>query len=278
MLGMKKSLGVMVASVLLAATGACGGTESGAGSDTSNAADTSQADAATAVDTSGELTKDNFVERLGAAQLKAGSSHMEMTMSLGVTEAIVSGDMLVSEKPEDVKAAMTMDMGQMKMDIRMIGTVMYMNMGQLSGGKFFKLDLNDSDNPLTQQYGSMTEQLDPSEQLEKFRAGLVEFDHQGDGGTVDGVETSKIRLVLDTKKTLDLSGEDADNLGAKMPETLEYTLFVGEDDLMRKMEIDLGGMPSTIEWSKWGEPVQVEAPAESEITDTPSLGFTPPKI
>lgn len=275
MLGMKKSLGVCLASILLAATGACAGTESGSGSvDTAKAAETTAA-----VDTSGELTKDNFVERLSAAQLKAGSSHMEMTMSLGATEAVVSGDMLVSEKPEDVKAAMTMDMGQMKMDIRMIGTVMYMNMGQLSGGKFFKLDLNDSDNPLTQQYGSMTEQLDPSEQLEKFRAGLVEFDHQGDGGTVDGVETSKIRLVLDTKKTLDLSGEDADNLGAKMPETLEYTLFVGEDDLMRKMEIDLGGMPSTIEWSKWGEPVEVEAPAESEITDTPTLGaITAPKV
>lgn len=274
---MKKSLGVLFASVLLAATGACAGAESDSGSgagDTAKAADT-----AAAVDTSGELTKDNFVERLSAAQLKAGSSHMEMTMSLGATEAVVSGDMLVSEKPEDIRAAMTMDMGQMAMDIRMIGTVMYMNMGQLSGGKFFKIDLNDSDNPLAEQYGSVTEQLDPTEQLEKFRAGLVEFDNQGEGGTVDGVETTRVRLVLDTKKTLDLSGEEAENLGAKMPETLEYTLYVGDDDLMRKMEIDLGGMPSTITWSKWGEPVDVEAPAESEITEAPSLdGLAAPKI
>lgn len=264
---MKKSLGVLLAVFVLMFAAAC----AKSGSDSDGTKEASGSGGSDAVDTSGELTKENFVERLGAAQVEAGSSHMEMTMSLGEVDTTMSGDILLSEDPEDVRSAMKMDMGAMTMDMRMIGTIMYINMGPLSGDKFVKVDLNDPDDPLAGDYGSMTQDMDPAEQLKKFRAGLVTFENQGDGGTIDGVPTTKIHLALDTEKTL---GEGAKDLDTELiPETLDYVLYVGDDDLMRKMEIDLAMMPSTITWTKWGEPVDIKAPADDQITDEPLGGL-----
>lgn len=264
---MKKSIGVAIASALLVTLAACSG---GSGTDTKSEA-TADAAAAAKSETSADLTKDNFVDRLSAAQKKAGSAQIEMNAAAMGTKAVMKGSIDVGDTVEESKTQMTMDLGMMKMDVRLVDGVMYLGLGELTGGKFVKVDLNDPNDELGKQYGGLTDQLDPEAQLKQFETAMTSFKNEGDGGKIDGVETTKLALTVDTDKIIKSQGEDASKLGAGMPKELTYTIYVGSDDLMRRMVVGVGGSDSTINWTKWGEPVKVEVPAKSEITDSSVL-------
>lgn len=269
---MKKSVGVLLATAVLALSSACGqsGSDAGAASgdagraDTTAAADESPSDA--------PLTRDNFAERLSAAQLDAGSAHIETTTSASGMDVSMTGDVVIAKNLEDSASRVSMDSSGMAMEVRVVGGNLYMKMGQMTGDKFVEIDLDDPDGAFGKSFGNLTEQVDPGEQLALFDEALVEFENQGSGGEIDGVETSKLRLVLDTEKVLGANA-DAKKLGSKLPQQMEYVLFVGQDDLMRRMVADIAGTSTTTDWSRWGEDVEVEAPKKSEITDAPAFPF-----
>ena len=54
-------------------------------------------------------------------------------------------------------------------------------------------------------------------------------------------------------------------------DSASYSLFVGPDDLPRRISVDLGGAPTTMDYSKWGEPVNIVAPTADELTEMPGL-------
>ncbi len=270
---MKKSVGVLLATAVLALSSACGQSGSDAGAAASG--DAGRADTTAAADESpsdAPLTRDNFAERLSAAQLDAGSAHIETTTSASGMDVSMTGDVVIAKNLEDSASRVSMDSSGMAMEVRVVGGNLYMKMGQMTGGKFVKIDLDDPDGAFAKSFGSLTEQIDPGEQLALFDDALVEFENQGSGGEIDGVETSKLRLVLDTEKVLGANA-DAKKLGPKLPQQMEYVLFVGQDDLMRRMVADIAGTSTTTDWSRWGEDVEVEAPKKSEITDAPAFPF-----
>ncbi|MCD9153976.1 hypothetical protein [Aeromicrobium duanguangcaii] len=267
---MRKSLAILPAAALLALS-ACAGS---GGDDTTAAAATSSASAEAkpaAAPAAGELTRDNFVERIGAAQAKAGSTHLQMSTDSNGRTLALDGDVQLGEDVEDARTRLTLDVGQMAMELRMVDGVAYLKLGALSEGKFVKVDLTDPNDPMTREYGSLTGQIDPAKQLKSFRSALVEFENQGDGGTVDGVETTRLRLVLDTAKVMKHQNRGTAGSKSSVPKQVEYTLLVGSDDLMRQMTMDFGDEPVTVDWTKWGEPVEVTAPAKSQITDSNPL-------
>jgi hypothetical protein len=267
---MKKSIGALAAAALLALSSACGG--SGVDDTTPAAATASEAKPAAAAEASGELTRDNFVERLGAAQSAAGSTHMEMGSEVAGSALGMQGDVELADTIRESKTRITMDLGQMDIELRLVDGVAYIKLGQMSGGKYVKVDLTDPHDPLVKQYGSLADQIDPRAQLETFREALVEFENQGDGGRIDGVKTTRIKLVLDTAKLLKHQGAGQGRMGGgSMPKQLEYVLHVGSDDLMRKLTMNIGGTPTTLTWTNWGEPVEVTAPPASKITDSSAL-------
>lgn len=270
---MRKSAGVMLATAVLAFSSACGGSGSASGAGASG--DAKQAGASAAADRSASdapLSRDNFVERLSSAQLDAGSAHIETTTSgsgMGVT---MTGDVVIAKRLEDSASRISMDTAGMPMELRLVGGNLYLKMEQLAGGKFLEVDLDDPEDAFAKNFGNVTERLDPAEQLELFDEALADFENQGDGGTIDGVETTKLRLVLDTHAMLD-GRADAQKFGSKVPEKMEYVLYVGEDDLMRRMTADVAGTATTTDWSRWGDEVDVEAPKKSEIADIPPFAF-----
>lgn len=270
---MKKSVGVLVATAVLALSSACGG--SGSDSSAPAAGDAKQAAAtASAVPSSdaSPLTRENFVDRLGQAQVEAGSAHLEMTASASGMDVSMTGDLRVAEDVEKSASRLSMDLGMMQMDVRLVDGVMYLKMGQMTGGKYVRIDLRDPDDPVVKRFGSSMDQVDPAKQLETFEKALVEFENEGDGGEIDGVPTTKVRLVVDTEKML--GSAETRQLGAKMPKQIAYVLYVGaQDDLMRRLDVDLDAGSTMIDWSRWGEDVDVEAPKKSEVTDAPALGF-----
>ncbi|MET0467139.1 MAG: hypothetical protein ABWZ87_00205 [Aeromicrobium sp.] len=258
---MRTSLKVSLAATILALTSACGAGDADLTS--AEAGSSSPAEAAAPAAASDALTRENFVERLTAAQLAAGSAHMEAD---GLGE--MRGDVRLSEDVEKTQAKVTMGAGPMQSELRMVDGVVYFKVGELSAGKFIRIDLND---PIGRHFGSMTDQVDPTGQLKLFRDALVEFDHQGSGGEIDGVETTKLRLVLDTSKVLDERAGGKARREAKIPKQLEYVLYVGSDDLLRQLTTDLGGSTTSITWTKWGEPVEVKAPSADQVTDSSRL-------
>lgn len=270
---MKKSAGVLLATAVLALSSACAGSGSNAGVGASG--DAKQAGASATADRSASdapLTRENFVERLSSAQLDAGSAHIETTTSGSGMDVTMTGDVVIAERLEDSASRISMNTAGMAMELRLVGGSLYLKMGQMTGGKFLEVDLDDPEDAFAKNFGNLTEQLDPAEQLELFDKALADFENQGDGGTIDGVETTKLRLVLDTRAVLD-GRADAQKLGSKVPEKMEYVLYVGEDDLMRRMTADIAGTATTTDWSRWGDEVDVEAPKKSEIADIPPFAF-----
>ncbi|WP_293784779.1 hypothetical protein, partial [uncultured Aeromicrobium sp.] len=136
---MKKFLPAVMAALALLFVSACGGSDS--------PGDQSGSQENVGEDKGTELTKDNFADEIMKAQLDAGTAHLVMTMTMGGQEISMEGDMRVSDKPEDTAVAIVLDgaaLGASGMDLesRLVDEVMYIKMGQATGDKFVKLDLN----------------------------------------------------------------------------------------------------------------------------------------
>ncbi|WP_019143684.1 LolA-like protein [Aeromicrobium massiliense] len=247
----------LAAALVLGACGSDGGSD--ASSDTSAAA-SKDAEPAT-------LTKDDFAERIADAQVEAGTSHMTMTVDAAGQKITGEGDVRVSDDPAKTAVSMTMDTGETgAMDLVLVDQVMYMRLGQLTSGKYVKIDLTDESNPIGKQYGSLVDQLDPSAQVEQLDEAISGFEATGDPVQIDGVEAQPYEVTVDTAKLQEAAGQSAGQGAAGMPATIEYTMWIGPDDLIRRMTTTSAGTV-TVDYSKWGEDLDIAAPKASEITD-----------
>lgn len=213
------------------------------------------------------LTKANFTQVLADSQVKAKSAHVDMTIGVGGQSIKAKGDLAIGSSPADGAVTMTMDMGSsMKMDMRLVKQVLYMNMGQVTDNKFVKLDLTDENNPLTKQYGQIMDQMDPAKQIDQLKAAIKTFEKKGEPKTLDGVKAQPYVVTVDTSKVKAFADLPAASK-SQIPDTIVYTMYIGPDDLPRRMEFELAGSKSTMDYSKWGEPVDIKAPSAGEISD-----------
>lgn len=266
---MKKLLVALLATLALLFVSACGG---GSDSDDSSGSDDNVGEAKDV-----ELTKDNFAEEISKAQLDAGSAHMKIDMDAAGQAITMDGDFVVAEDPADVALSMSMDAAGQSMDMRMVDQVIYINMGELSQNKFAKIDTTDTSNPVGEQMNQMMEQSNPAAQVEAINEAMTDFEDTGETEDIDGVEATKYVITTDAKKVLESQGQDASQM-AGIPDTIEYSMWVGEDHLPRRMEMDLAvsgqETSTTIEMTKWGEDVKIEAPSDDEISEESIPGLS----
>lgn len=207
------------------------------------------------------LTADNFVQRLSDAQLKAGTAHFTQTMQSPDSGKIeFSGAMQVGEEPSQARMRMQGDFAGLSMELRSVESIVYIKVGPMTQNKFAKLDADSS-------FQNITVGSDLGAQLKFFNQALIDFEQNG-SETIDGVETKRFVLILDAKKVIaassqNISADDAELMG----ETIEYEIFVGADDLPRKMNMEVASAPMQMTFSKWGEPVDIQAPPADQITD-----------
>ncbi len=218
-----------------------------------------------------DLTQTNFFDKVLQAQAEAGTSHMAMAMDVGGQTIKADGDIQVGETATDTAMAMTMDTGQAGMgslEMRLVDEVFYLNFGPMTSNKFARIDLTDESNPIGKQFGDIIGNVDPSQQLRDLKGAVKSFDQKGKAIKLDGVQAQPYVVTIDTSKI-----PDAKKAGGSLPKTLEYTMYVGPDDLPRRIVSDLpavagsGGGTSTIDFSKWGEEISIAKPKASEITD-----------
>ena len=255
-----RRLSSLAAVVLLAGLtlSACGDKDDSAG-DQSDPKPTAASNAA--------LTKANFTQVLTDAQVKAKSAHVDMTMGMGGQTITGKGDVAIGTSLADTGVTMTMNMGSsMSLDMRLVEQVFYLNFGQMTENKYVKIDLTDESNPLAKQFGQILDQMDPAKQLEQLRDAVKSFEKKGEPQTIDGVEAQPYVVTVDTSKIKAMADLPAAST-SQVPETIVYTVYIGSDNLLRRIEFELAGVKSQMDYSKWGEPVDIKAPSAGEISD-----------
>lgn len=221
---------------------------------------------------SGLLTQDTLFDKVAQAQAKAGTSHVAMSLDVPGGQAFRSyGEMKIGKNAKDTAMAMTVSGasgGIGKVELRLVGQNFYIALGALTGNKFFKIDLTDKSNPIAQQYGDIIENLDPARQMKQYEAAIEDFDSSGKPVKIDGVQAQPYKITIDPSKARQLKNLSA----AKLPKTMAFTLYVGPDDLPRRMVSvipKVAGAGKTrlqMDYTNWGEKVSIEAPSAANIT------------
>ena len=237
--------------------------------------------------------------------VEAGSSRVEFAIAMKVAGQSVdmtgSGAFDYRTPRGELSYRMQMPVvGAVSMDMRMIGTKLYLRMPREiagaalpSGKPWFSIDLAKS----LEQAGlgslDFTRQQDPAQSLQMLRAASTDVKEVGQAN-VRGVATTRYAGKLDFRKALDagldrLELSEAERAKARdgMQAMLEqlgsasvpFEVFVDEDGLLRRMTMYMSmtiedermSMRMSMDYFDFGVKVDVQAPPAADVTDVSSL-------
>jgi hypothetical protein len=258
--------------LLVAGLTACGGDDSG-----SAAKDPAAGSAVlTGLQKGDEVDPDEFVDTVSDGVKASTTAHVSMELGLG-TMGKVSGEGDVDYTADPPEMALEMDLPMAgagtKTEVRYVDGVFYLSLGQLSGGKFWKLDPSDPDGPLGDT-GDLLDQADPLGALKKVEPAIDTVTYVGEE-SVDGRSLDHYELTVDPAelaKTMDVPPQAQEQL----PDELTYDIWLDGEDRLSKLHMDLpvAGTESTVDItaSDWGKKVTVEEPPADEVAEMPDLG------
>jgi hypothetical protein len=218
---------------------------------------------------------DEFVDTVADGVKASTTAHLEMKMSVG--------EQLTTDATGEIDYTTTPPSLQMDMDIPGAGTtdmvfvdgIIYMKLGEMSGGKYWKVDPADEDGMLGGM-GKMLNQSDPVGALEAMKPGIdkVTFDGEED---VDGRDLDHYELTIDMETVMKSFGGDLPSEAASaMPKSVTYDLWLDDENRFAKMTMAypvLDQQTSTeMSLDDWGKDVSIEAPPADEVTDMPDMG------
>ncbi len=232
------------------------------------------------------------------AVYEAGSYHQRLRMSMSADGQSFSITAEADVDNATQRAAMTMDLGLLggEMEMVMDDGVIYMRSPAFEDAPtpWVSLDPSKMDPSVAGQFGGFgAGTTDPSAYAGLF-AGVFDVKASGEAD-IDGIATTRYTGTIDLQKVLEgfaeVVGEDAD---AKTTEQLEaaveqfealgidgaipFQIWIDDEGLPRRQRItmDFGDlvpgtgeaqMEMTVDYSAFGEPVDVELPNASEVTD-----------
>jgi lipoprotein LprG len=222
----------------------------------------------------GGLTEANFASTLTKAQADAETAHLEAQVSAQGQRLSMSGDMDMSQ--QEPAFDLTMQGAAIGGNARFIllERVIYLKMpGMGQGNKFLKIDASQKNDPLARMFDQMMSQFDPSQAFEAFDA-VTKVEERGTQ-EVDGVETTRYAVTVDTRKALQAQGMADQMPPGQLPKSVTYDVWVDADNLVRRLQMDIpdpsgsaaavGQVDMTM--SEWGEPVEITAPPAGQTTD-----------
>ncbi len=247
--------------LLVSGLAACGSDSESATDETSSAA--AGAEAGEKVD------KADFIADLKAGIESATTAQMEMDMDLGQAPIHAEGEMDYSREPLAMDMTMESGMTQEPIELVLVDNVMYMNMGQMSNGKFIKYDLSDAKS-LPPGMDQMADQLDPLASFDSMEAAVTSVTFEGDED-VEGEQLAHFEVTMDTSKIEAMKDIPAQ---AGVPKEVTYDLWLDDENRMRQMKMAME-MATTAEIEAkifdWGEPVDIQAPEKSEVVEAPPM-------
>lgn len=219
-----------------------------------------------------KLTSKTLFAKVSKAQAAAKSSHISMRLTAPDGQTFSSyGQMRLGPKVEDTAMAMTVsgDTGGLgSVELRLVDRTFYVALGSLTQGKFAKIDLTDTSNPIARQYGEIIQNVDPARQVRQYEDAITKFDTSGKTVKIDGVQTQPYKISIDPSKAVEL-----DKLGddVTLAKRIDFTLYVGPDNLPRRMVSTVPGPGGKsrlqMDYSKWGEKVSIAPPAKENIAE-----------
>ena len=261
----RRLLAVPVALALAGTLGGCAGSSSPTAESRPPAA-VQSVEPAPAKGAAFVLTADNFAE-LGA-QASAAKSY-RLSMSFGFEGE--STEMTGAVNGTDSQITETVPGLDTPVEIRVVGGVVYANLGAGTGGLFWQVDPADS-SALAYFMTQATDQASVALRMSALKSAIVSVTPVGAPEEIDGVSSQPYEIVVDTTK---MTGQAAEQFataearaGVEVPDQFTYTYWVGTDKLLRKMTLEVMGGTTEMLFSHWGEPVTIEAPAADQITTT----------
>lgn len=250
--------------------GACGSstneTSSGSGSAaSSSAAQETQAPTAKVGDT---VELKTLAEQSAAAVQAKKTAHMSMTTG---SEGTIEADLDYSGSSP--KMAMDMSESGESFKVVYIDKVMYMGgdtFKEMAGGKpWIKIDPS-ADDAMSKMMGPMLSQMEsamanPTEQLKDVEGVTGTVTKVENGVTTYEVKLSKEQLAEMVKKQATSMPGVTDEALKQMPDGVSYEMSFDAEGLPQTVTTDLAGQKLVMKYSKWGEPVTVEAPPASEV-------------
>jgi hypothetical protein len=231
----------------------------------------------------------------------SGSSRVEFTVSMKFAGESIdmsgSGAFDYRESLGSLTYRMELPgLGDERMDVRMVGTKMFLRMpgalgGEaLTGGKeWLGFDLGKSLSTAGLGNFDFTRQQDPAQTLRYLRAASTDVSEAG-SAEVRGVETTRYLGRMDFRKALvagldelGMSAADQEKARQGMESMLEqlgsdsvpFEVFVDGDGLLRRLKMDMGttiagaelAMEMQMDYFDFGVDVDVQAPPARSVLD-----------
>ncbi|CAN5562443.1 N/A [soil metagenome] len=247
--------------------------ESGSGDETSAASEPSggasdgaseEEGAESAGSSSGdELDRETLVPTITDAMLAAGSVRLDAAVKASGQSITIEGSQRIAKSVKDNAVDVSLSGEGVEGRLILLDTVLYLDLGQPTGGKFVRVDLTKA-GPGSEMFDQLLRSTDTTASVESLQGAIKTLDVVGTE-QVDGAKTTHYRLTVNTKKAL--TGQQLPPEQTKqLPNTLAYELWVDEDDLLRKMTADVAGAAVTFTLSDWGKPVDITAPPKAQIS------------
>lgn len=271
--------GLLGAGALTLALTACSGDEgtpaqpSGA---TSTAATATGGDAAeptsepapTEVAEGEEIEPAAFVEMMKSPGEEVLSSYtMTMNLKAGGEDMTMDGAVDISGDQPRLDMDMTIP-GAGSMQMRMVEGRVFMAMpGVTPEGKFMEVpaeQLGDT--------AAALEEVDITSQMETWESSAQKVVFVGEED-VDGTMMRHYQVTVDSAAAMDaagLTGGDAAAASSAMGEEFVYEVWLDDDNLMRKLAFEMEGIVTEMTADNWGEPQEIEAPADEDIVESPT--------
>ena len=201
----------------------------------------------------------DFVDKFRGAFDTITTAHTTMQTQVMGGTLTGAGDVDYSQAKPAASMVMSGQMlGPGKLEVRLVDNVMYLNLGQVTQGKFVKLDLSDPNNPMG---ASFAESMDPSRAMDALESALQDVTYVGEDS-----HGQHYRATVETATMMKNLGQNVPG-GANMPKTMTYDAWFDDQGRFTHMEMDMGSLGTTeMTLSDFGTDVTVEAPPASQIT------------
>lgn len=265
--------------VLLVALAACGGDETSptaegqsptAASSPATASETpseapSPSDGPVEDTGGGSWDRETIVSAMEEAMADQRSAHVSMVTTSGGMDLTSEGDLAFRGATQDMTLVMQGPaIGADRIELRMVDRAVYLSMPPMTPeGKFFEVPTDDPGSPFAPMMQQM-QGVDPRQSFAAFEKGLRAVTFVGEE-SVDGERLEHYRLTVDPRVAAKAQGLPTQ----QMPKVVDYDLWLDEQALMRKMELDVAGVTMVMEISAWNEPVSIQAPAPRNIVPPP---------
>jgi hypothetical protein len=270
-LTLRRSLAALALPLMLGGLAACGSDDDSAEPAASSSSGSESAEPQDSSDTASgdEVDKAAFVDDLKAGLDASTTAQMTMKMDMAGQAIKADGEVDYTTTPPQMAMSMQTPAGAgQSIEMRLVDGVMYMNMGQMTGDKFVKFDLNDP-NSLPPGMDQLTNTMDPLASFEAFEDGVESVTFVGDED-VDGEQLEHYKVKVDTSKIKQFKELQTQT---QLPKTVAYDLWLDDKSRMRKMTMAMDmGMPMKMEvaFTDWGAPVDIAAPPAGQIVEQPT--------